>query len=460
MKRSLHRLYSLSLAVGVAFVPSLLAAAEASAPAKAAGAASTGSEAEVLLQLLQEKGLISPQDVERARAELARRVASAPAEAPKEPKLKVASWIKNLELYGDARLRYEYRGAENPFGDHLERNRWRYRVRAGLNWQFTDQFRAGVRLETGPGGRSSNVTFGDDAGPWGKDRDRIHIGLLYLTWEPASWFSATAGRQEIPFKTTTLVWDHDLTPEGLSENFKYTVGKFDLFATFGQFVYDDADPDNPLGGTSVTDAFLFGQQVGVRFNVSPDISVQLAPTLYAYSGGGDSFNSTFVGTTEANSVGINDLLVLQIPVEVKWKVGKVPMRAFGDFAVNLNGQDRAAKAGFAEQDDQIYAYQAGLEIGSARKKGGWSLRGFWQRSDLFALDPNLVDSDLFDARVNMEGIALQGAYAITDFLTFSMTYANADRANRALPALYGYDLKNTSWLRHYQLFQADLTFKF
>jgi hypothetical protein len=225
-------------------------------------------------------------------------------------------------------------------------------------------------------------------------------------------------------------------------------------------VYDEANPDNPLGGASVTDAFLFGQQVGARFKVTPDISLQLAPTLYAYSGGGDSFNSTFVGTTAANSTGINDLLVLEIPAEVKWKLGKVPLRAFGDFAVNLEGQERAARAGFGDQDDQIYAYQAGLEIGSARKKGGWSLRGFWQRTDLFALDPNLVDSDLFDSRLNLEGFALQGIYAFTDFLTFSVTYAEADRANSALPTLGAGDLKDLNPLRHYRLLQADLSYKF
>lgn len=454
--RSWYR-WGLGLAVGLALVPWLVCASEAAKTSPTGGGAA--SDVEVVLQLLQEKGLISAQDVERVRAELAKR-AGAAAEAPKEPKLKMADWIKGLQFYGDARLRYEYRGAENPDADHLERNRWRYRIRVGANLQFTDQLRAGLRLETGPGGRSSNVTFGDDSGPWGKDSDRIHIGLLYLNWEPAPWFSATAGRQEIPFKTTSLVWDHDLTPEGLSETFKYTVGRFDLFATFGQFIYDNTNPDNPLGGTSYTDAFLFGQQLGARFNFSPDVSIQVAPALYAYSGGGDSFNSTFVGTTAANSVGINDLLVLQVPVEVRWKLGKVPLRAFGDFAVNLQGQDRAAQAGFAQEDDQIYAWQAGLELGSAKKKGGWSLRGFWQRSDLFALDPNLVDSDLFDARVNMEGFALLGTYALTDFLISSLTYANAERANGSLPALYGYDLKNTPWLRHYQLLQADMSFRF
>jgi hypothetical protein len=431
------------------------------APGWAASTAEPGtaaSDAEVLLHLFQEKGLISPQDVEKARAELARRAAA--AAAPPESKFRVANWIKGIELYGDARLRYEYRDGENLAGDRLERQRWRYRFRFGTRMQFTDHFQAGLRLETGPSGRSSNVTFGDDAGVWGKGSDGLHVGLLYLNWRPAEWFGATAGRQEIPFRTTSLVWDGDLTPEGLSQTFKTTTGNFDLFATLGQFVYDDANPDKPLGGGRVTDAYLLGQQLGARYKFNPELSLQLAPALYVYSGGGDTYNSTFVGTTAPNSVGINDLLMLSVPFEVRWQPGSLPVRFFADFALNLKGADRAAAAGFPDEDDEIYAYQVGVELGSARKRGGWMVRGFWQRSGLFALDPNLVDSDLFDSRLNMQGVAAQGAYGLTDFLTFTVSYANADQANRTLPTLSIGDLAPTNPLRHYQLWQVDLSYRF
>jgi hypothetical protein len=62
------------------------------APGWAASTAEPGtaaSDAEVLLHLFQEKGLISPQDVEKARAELARRAAA--AAAPPESKFRVAN---------------------------------------------------------------------------------------------------------------------------------------------------------------------------------------------------------------------------------------------------------------------------------------------------------------------------------------------------------------------------------
>ncbi len=438
-------------------------AAEPAKPQAPSTVAPAASDAEVLLKLLQDKGLISAQDVDQARAELARRVVSEP---PRESKLKVADWIKTLQLYGDGRLRFEYRGGEDGAtskDDRLERDRWRYRVRVGANLQFTDQFRAGLRLETGPGGRSSNVTFGDDAGPWGKESDRIHLGLLFLSWEPRPWLSATAGRQEIPFKTTSLVWDHDLTPEGLSETFKRQWGRVELFAIFGQFVYDDANPDNPFGAGGVSDVFLFAQQLGARANLGKDVIAQVAPLLHVYSGTGDSYRGPFIGSAPANSVGINDLAVLEVPAEVRFKLGRLPARVFGDFAVNLAGAERARAAGASQYEDEIYAWQAGVELGSTKNRGGWSFRAFYQMSDLFALDPNLVDSDTFDSRLNLKGFVLQGVYALTDFANFTLTYANADRNHKALPTGAVGDLggsSGTAFLEHYQLLQADLNFKF
>lgn len=430
------------------------------------GASPPGSETEVLLHLLQQKGLISAQEAEQVRVEAARRATQSAEEFARQSRLHFNRWIERVDLYGDARLRFESRGGEGgdrPEGDHLERNRWRYRLRLGTRWEFGDHLRAGLRVETGPGGRSSNVTFGDDAGPSGKVSDRLFLGLLYLNWTPYEWLSVTAGRQENPLKTTSLVWDSDLTPEGLSETFRRKIGRFDLFATFGQFVYDDASQDNPFGSVSWSNAFLFVNQLGARFNVSPDLSLQIAPALHVYSGEGDSFRGPFVGTTAANSAGINDLLVLEVPAEVKFKLGTLPVRIFGDFGANLHGEDRARAAGVPQFDTEVYAWQAGAELGSAKQKGGWSFRAFYQASDLFALDPNLVDSDLFDSRLNLQGFAVQGVYALTDFVQLTLSYALADRNNKALPTgAVGHlgGAGGTAFLENYQLFQADLNFKF
>ena len=83
--------------------------------------------------------------------------------------------------------------------------------------------------------------------------------------------------------------------------------KIDVFANFAQFVYDDTNPENPLGaratttangGTQLvpnTDAFLLAWQIGAKFNFPHNFYFQLAPTLYNYTGNGDTFNIHYQG---------------------------------------------------------------------------------------------------------------------------------------------------------------------
>src|SRR5439155_11988023 len=83
-------------------------------------------------------------------------------------KWKLSPWLTELELFGDLRLRYEYRGGRLPSddpdhpNDWQERERERYRLRIGLRGTVLDDWFFGVRLETGAGPRSTNVTFGAD----------------------------------------------------------------------------------------------------------------------------------------------------------------------------------------------------------------------------------------------------------------------------------------------------------
>ena len=63
------------------------------------------------------------------------------------------------------------------------------------------------------------------------------------TWEAGGdWLDVTAGKMPNPIYTTPMVWDSDLSPEGLAERLKYSVGQADFFATLGQFVYEDTNP--------------------------------------------------------------------------------------------------------------------------------------------------------------------------------------------------------------------------
>jgi hypothetical protein len=466
-----------------------------------------------LLDLLVRKKLITDQEAEQVRAELNKQSAETSA-----GKWKLSTSINELELYGDARFRYEIRNGETLTDDTQQRNRERYRLRLGLRGILAADWFFGIRLETNASERSSNVTFGDDTstsspgggGPFAKGSDGIDVGQAYLGYKGFKDITLTGGKMPNPLVSTFMVWDPDINPEGLAEQWKHTFTfgnaapepvsfskdglalppakkkandaalKIDVFVNLGQFVYDDANPENPLGrrptttsngGTQFvpnTDAFLLAWQVGARFTFPKTLYAQIAPTFYNYTGDGDTFNVHFQGgdphlsnaaSLAQNQSGINSLLVFDMPMEVGWKLGDLPMRLFADFAVNLDGDDRAAAAGHPNKGDQRYAYQIGLGLGQLKKKGDWQLNVFWQRQDQYALDPNLVDTEFWDSKVNMQGVGVTVAYMLSDAVWVQLLYGYAERADDSL-GTGGFGDIAINPLKNFQLFQADLNVKF
>jgi hypothetical protein len=474
----------------------------------ATGTISThAQDAGALLDLLVRKKIITDQEAEEVRAELIKESTSTSA-----GKWKLSTPITELELFGDARFRYEIRTGENISNDTVQRNRERYRLRLGLRGTLADDWFFGVRLETSTTPRSSNVTFGDDTagnGPFAKNSDGINVGQAYLGYRGFKDITLTAGKMPNPLVTTIMLWDPDINPEGLAEQFKHTFTvdlgggkesaaaldskdgksvsatktkadvstvKIDLFANFGQFVYDDANPENPLGARAVsggklvpnTDAFLLAWQVGAKFSFPKNLYAQIAPTFYNYTGTGDTFNTFFRGgdpnlsntdSPAQNQTGVNSLLIFDLPMEVGWKLGEIPLRFFADFAVNLDGDERAEAAGHPGKGDQRYAYQIGVGVGQLKKQGEWQLNVFWQRQDQYSLDPNLIDTEFWDTKLNLQGIGVTFGYMLSDAVFVQLLYGYAWRADDNLGTGGGGDIAINP-LKNFQLFQADLNMRF
>src|SRR2546430_1590004 len=204
-----------------------------------------------------------------------------------------------------------------------------------------------------------------------------------------------------PFVNTRMVWDDDTNPEGLAEQWKhtFTIGggaaapvsyskdgknvappppaeplvKIDVFANFGQFVYDDSNPTNPIGPrptttqpiggetqlTPNTNAFMLGWQVGAKFDFPHIAYFQLAPTLYNYTGDGNTFNVHFSGDPNGNQTGINSLLVFDIPAD------SVFFNVTWSYAWRINGSYGTGGIPDAitiNPEDQYQLFQANLNF--------------------------------------------------------------------------------------------------
>jgi hypothetical protein len=215
------------------------------------------------------------------------------------------------------------------------------------------------------------------------------------------------------------------------------------------------------------------------------------------------FTGPFVGAASApatNVTGINDLAVLEIPAEFDFKAWGVPMRIFSDFAYNAEANERADAARGAIESingntsigntgvtapgtvagnnaivnqptyqgvlhsgkgllDQT-AYQIGYEAGVLKKKGDWQTRLYWQSTGYYAVDPNLIDADIFNAATNMQGVVVQASYNWTDGLSSTLRYAYAMPVNGRLATPNVNQDLQLGDIRQYNLFQADLMWKF
>jgi hypothetical protein len=542
--------------------------AMASVPVTSARAQDTQDSA--LLDALVKKGVLSDQEAEDIRASEEKSYSSTAAS-----KISLSSSIKTITFYGDLRLRYELRdgttpagftgsgGAHLASGDSQDRNAWRYRLRFGVKGTLYDNFFFGLRLATNPNyDRSGNVTFGhsDAAGPFGKDQSLLSIDQVYLGWHATPDITFTGGQMPNPFYTTNLIWSDDLNPAGAAEQYDHTFDNgLELFATAGQFVYQAAAGNaftNGLGGGSTfNNTFMFGEQVGFKYSFNQDTFFKAGASFYTYSGTQGSgattvaglysttplalaapnaspsfFNGPFVGAGSApltNVSGINDLAVLEVPMEFDFKVGPgvhtttsssdpndpkaiagvehtsgwvLPMRLFADVAYNVEADDRADQArgaingingnaslgnvgvtgtGTAAGNAALVnssafqgvlgsgkslmdqtAFQVGVEAGQLKKKGDWDGKLYYQSTGYYAIDPNLNDADIFNAATNLQGVVVAVSHNWTDGVSSTLRYAYASPVNGKLATPnVGQDLQEGD-IRQYNLFQADLMWKF
>jgi len=151
-----------------------------------------------------------------------------------------------------------------------------------------------------------------------------------------------------------------------------------------------------------------------------------------------------------------------MPAEFGWKAWGIPMRIFTDFATNFEGGSRADAAGEPGQGSQRYAYQAGLRIGELKKKNDWQIDLWYQHTEQFALDPNLIDDDIFNAQENIHGIVAQLGYNFTAAVNFQLRYAHGWWYNHNLGT--GGNPSNitiaTNPTQEYNLFMAEMNVNF
>jgi hypothetical protein len=250
-------------------------------------AAAEKTVAEELLAIMWSNGQITDQQYEdlstRAKAET---VSPAPVSAGD-------SWFDRITLYGDLRGRYEGFWYNNDTqGNHLDnRHRLRARTRLGLKAKINDRVDAVVRVAsdqtiTSPSTDSRNQTLGEevDFGP-----DGVFIDQAYIAVHPYDKDALPFGGKKLelmfgkmgnPFRSKVgkdlLIWDGDLTPEGVA--LKYAAAPSDRFGfafNGGYFILDeDSDEADPA---------LMGLQLRTKAQLSENFEMGANVSYYRFT---------------------------------------------------------------------------------------------------------------------------------------------------------------------------------
>jgi polyhydroxyalkanoate synthesis regulator phasin len=383
------------------------------------------------------------------------------AKEVKKGRVSISDAIDNAKLYGDIRVRAEERSGDE-FGTSVSesRTRARYKVTFGVKTE-ADDFYTDLAFAMSDKGSSDNATLGQANGK--NTKDGLFVKRAMIGWKATDWLTLEAGRVKNPLYTTPMVWDGDFTMEGLVEKFDFKMGETDVFLTAVQSVYkgDKKSFDNATGDSETNALLAF--QGGAKFKITDDIKAKAALTYTTYTN--DDIDSS-----------TKDLNLIEIPAEISFAgPGSIGYKVYADYAFNMDGDDRCKALSACNAGDEDNAWLIGAQIasvadpkGKATTKGDWKAKLWYQSVGAFAVDPNVVDSDFFDSRVNMEGVIFKGEYALRDnvFINFAAGKGQIkEDAYNTYDSIYtsqAGDISKTGGFKldDYELYQLDMTYKF
>ena len=473
-----------------------------------------------LVQALVAKGVLTEEEAIPLMKGRENDITLADKKVKKAAKIGISDAIDNATLYGDMRARYEQRegkGVGTTAGVNVDANRDRARYKLTFGVKTTaDDFYTDIAFAMGAGGRSDNATFGSttnaaSGGSAYNDKQSLLVKRAMIGWNATDWLALEVGRIDNPLYTTPMVWDADLQFQGLAEKFKYsTLSKTDLFFTAAQAEYLGDKRSFPDGGGSRTATNeLLAFQGGFKMPLNDNSSAKAALTYTTFTHGTAKSTGVYnpgsstqtvttllapaagpANTLSSSTTAVNDLKTIEIPGEINYMISSnIGIRLFGDYVYNIDGGDRkdsacgaasralplananniAVKNAVCNGGTDDDAWMLGLAIGSAADlkafegnklvKGDWAARIWYQDVGAYAVDPNAVDSDFNDSRVNMKGVVFKAQYNLRDNVFVNFAAGHAKRKNNDLgTAATGNDLALN--LKDFNLYQLDLTYKF
>jgi hypothetical protein len=405
-------------------------------------------------------------------------LAQAKAEAWAAPNA-VPGWVNGSKWTTDVRVRFQhdrfdkynasplalYYQTEDPIvvgNSQDSNNRWRTRLRFGMEKELGQMTTMGFRIATGnlSDPVSTNQTMGNYA-----QRYAIGVDTAFIKLRPYDWLTVTGGRMDNPFLSTELIWDQDLNFDGLAAAARPKLGdtvSASLVAGVFPVMKLDPSPTN-----SAQSKWLYAYQAGVEWKPA-STTVKAALSLYdfrhvegmanpdssfsnnpgPYDGTAAQFrqkgNSVFqVNTAQVGANGSGALFGIASKFREVSFTGSVdiaeldPMHVIltGEYVKNL-GFDRAEIRNRTttltqpgrDIDPRTMGYFAKLTVGvpNVTRRGEWQVFGAYKYLQRDAVLDAFTDSDFRLGGTDAKGYMLGASYGIDRNTWLSLKWLSAD----------------------------------
>ncbi len=344
----------------------------------------------------------------------------------------VPDWVNSIKWSGDFRYRYEF------FDDSSKgrnRNRNRIRARLGMKATLSDEWDVRMRIATGDSdaATSTNQTLDDTF----EEKD-LWLDRAYADYHPkdVDGLNIVMGKIANPFYRTggnQLIWDSDVNPEGGALKYSRAISDNDtVYLNAGAFWLDVRSEDE--------DSSLFAIQGHAKHVFDDGTKLTAGATYYDFGNvegkalGGSSGMKGNTPATPGGSTYKYDYNVLEGFTDYGFKIGDMPMLAYGNYIENMAASNSANDA-----------YSIGIKINNAKVPGSWQALYEWRRVENDAVLSAISDGDVLDGTVGVKGHKLGFKYQFTKNIQGAMTF---------------YDNDNLNNKEDFKRFQLDMIFKF
>ncbi len=346
-------------------------------------------------------------------------------------------WLEKTQISADLRYRLESINDDRKSGYGAEprnRNRIRFRVKAwtqlGDDWSLTSRFATG----TGDP-RSTNIDLND-----GFSKKEFNLDQVFFTFSPKTSASLKmmAGKMATPFYAVgdnQLVWDSDITPEGMAATYSLSVSEETL-------VHMGAGGFWVVERSAAVDTGLWAAQAYIRQAVGGPNAFLVGTSYYDYtnirkrpalapewdsSAGADTF---FGNSNDGSNLYANDYDLWEVFAEYRSQAGGIPVSVFGAWVQNID-----TAPGYNADTGWI----VGATFNKTKGPGSWQLTYNYRDVQADAVLAQFTDSNFLSGDTNSRGHLCGFIYQVTDVFKTAVHYYDCQQ-DRAYYNRIGLDL--------------------